>query len=130
MPFLRQDVEQDRLVLRLQKLERADEQRDVVAIDRAVITQAELLEDDARQEQIFHPFFDLVREVQHAPGRAIALMNRAGLFVQVRIGRIGDDVVQVSRDRADVFGDRPLVVVQDDDEALRLRARRCSALRS
>ena len=48
----------------LQKLEGPDEQRDVVAVDRAVITQAEFLEDDARQEQILHAFLDLVREVQ------------------------------------------------------------------
>ena len=32
-----------------------------------------------------------------------------------------DDVVQVAGDRADVFRDRPFVVVQDDDEAFRLR---------
>ena len=58
-----QDVEQHRLVLRLQKLEGLDEQRDIVPVDRAVIAQAELFEDDARHEQIFHAFLDFVREM-------------------------------------------------------------------
>ena len=39
------DVEEHRLVLVLQKLEGLDQQRDVVAIDRTVIAQAEFLED-------------------------------------------------------------------------------------
>ena len=32
-----------------------------------------------------------------------------------------DDAVQVIGDRADIFRDRPLIVVQHDDETLRLR---------
>ena len=61
--FLGEDVQQHRLVLRLQKLEGPDEQRDVVPIDRAVVTQAEFFEDDARHEQVLDAFFDLVREL-------------------------------------------------------------------
>ena len=34
-----------------------------------------------------------------------------------------DDVVQVARNRADIFRDRPFVVVQNDDESFRLRLR-------
>ena len=64
--LFRQDVEQDRLVLLLQKFESADEQRNVVAIDRAVVAQAEFFEDHARHEQVLHAFLDLVREVQRA----------------------------------------------------------------
>src|SRR4051812_26411454 len=44
LAFLGQNMEQDRLVLSLQKLEGADEQRNVMAIDRAVITEAEFFE--------------------------------------------------------------------------------------
>ena len=120
LALFREDVEQDRLVLRLQELEGPDEQRDVVAVDRAVVAEAELLEDDARQEQVLHAFLDLVRELQHALA-ADRLDKAAGLFVQVRVGRMGGDVVEVGRDGADVLGDRPLVVVEDDDEALGLR---------
>ena len=39
----------------------------------------------------------------------------------MRVGWVGHDVVQISRDRAHVLGDRPLVIVQHDDETLRLR---------
>ena len=120
LALFRQDVEQDRFVLLLQKFEGPGEQRNVVPIDRTVVTEAEFFEDDARQEKAFHAFLDLVREVQHALA-GDRLDEAAGFFVQVRVGRIGHDVVQVGRDRTDVLGDRPLVVVQDDDEALGLR---------
>ena len=62
--FFGQDVQQDRLVLVLQEFESADEQRNVVPIDRAVIAQTELLENHARHEQVLHAFLDLVREMQ------------------------------------------------------------------
>ena len=61
--FFGQNVKQDRLVLGLEKLEGADEQRNVVTIDRTVIAKTEFLENDARQEQIFDALFDLVREI-------------------------------------------------------------------
>ena len=110
----------NRFVLRLQKFEGADQQRNIVTIDRSVITQTELLEDHTRHEQVFHAFFDLVREVQR--GLASDRLNEfARLFVQILEGRVRDDVVQVGGNRADVFRDRPLVVVEHDDEALRLR---------
>ena len=112
LALFREDVQEHRLVLRLQELEGLDEQRNVVAIDRAVIAQAEFLEDDARQEQVFHALLDLVREVAACALPAIASTKRRGLFVQVRVGRIRGDVVQVAGDGADVLGDRPLVVVE------------------
>jgi hypothetical protein len=42
-----------------------------------------------------------------------------GLFVQVRVGRVRGDFVEILRDGADVFCDRPFVVVEDDDEFFR-----------
>ena len=41
-----------------------------------------------------------------------------GFFVQMRVGRVRGDLVEVAGDGADVFGDRPLVVVEHDDELL------------
>ena len=38
----------------------------------------------------------------------------------MRESRAGRDVVQIGRDRADVFRDRPFVVVQHDDKSLGL----------
>ena len=40
--FLGQDVQQDRLFLRLEKFESAGEKMDVVSVDRAVIAQAQV----------------------------------------------------------------------------------------
>ncbi len=113
-------MEQHRLVLFLQKLERASEERDIVAVNRAVVTQPEFLENNAGDEKILDSFLDLVREMERAPA-GDCLDEAPGLFVQMRVGRIGHDVVKVGGDRADVLRDRPLVVVQDDDEALGLR---------
>ena len=49
--------------------------------------------------------------------------NRARLVVEVGEGGAGRDAVQVGGNRANVFGDRPFVVVKHHDEPLRLRPR-------
>jgi len=46
--FFGENVQQDWFLLRFQKLKCPDQQRDVVSVDRSVVTQAELLENDAR----------------------------------------------------------------------------------
>ena len=61
--FLGQNVEQHRLVLSFQKFESLDQQRNVVSIDGPVITQSQLFKDHARDEQVFHAFLNLVREM-------------------------------------------------------------------
>ena len=59
-------MQQDRLVLALQKLECLDQQWNIVAIDGAVVAEAELLEDHAGQEQVLHALLDFVREFDRA----------------------------------------------------------------
>ena len=61
--LLGQNVQQDRFVLRLQKLEGPDKQGNVMAIDRPVVAQAELLEHHARQQQVFDARLDFVGEL-------------------------------------------------------------------
>src|SRR5205814_6793592 len=61
--LLRQDMQQHRLLLCLQKLKCPDEQRNVVSIDRPVITEAELLENNTRYKQAFDALFDFMRKV-------------------------------------------------------------------
>jgi hypothetical protein len=112
-------VQQDRVFLGLQKLERLDEERDVMAIDRAVITQAELLKDYARQNEVFDALLHFVRELDRRVP-ADHLDEIARLVVQVTVSGAGRDIVQVGGNRADVFRDRPFVVIQNDDKALRL----------
>ena len=38
--------------------------------------------------------------------------------MEVRIGRVGDEAVQVIRHSAHIFGDRPLIVIENNDEPL------------
>ena len=45
--FFGENVQENRFLLRFQKFKCPDQQRDVVPVDRSVVTQAELLENDA-----------------------------------------------------------------------------------
>ena len=47
----------------------SNQQRNIVPIDRPIITQAEFFEDHARHEQIFDPFLELVGEMHRASAR-------------------------------------------------------------
>jgi hypothetical protein len=91
-----------------------------VSVDRAVITQAEFLEDNARYEQTFDAFFHFVCEV-HAGFSENRLDEIARLIVQMRVSGIRHNAVQVACDRSDIFCDRPFIVVEHNDEALRMR---------
>src|SRR5439155_7543362 len=120
LAFLGENVQQHRLFLRLQKFECPGQQWNIVAVNWAVITQAQLLEDDTRHEQAFDAFLHFVCDV-YARFPKNRLDKVASLIVQMRISRIRDDAVQVISYRADVFRDRPLIVVEHDDETLRVR---------
>ena len=49
------------------------------------------------------------------------LNEPASFLVQTRIHRMRSDGIKIRSDRANVFRDRPFVVIEHDDEALRLR---------
>ncbi len=70
--FFRQNVKQHRLFLRFQKFKCPDQQRDIVSVDRPVITQSEFLENNARYDQAFDAFLDFVRKLDDRFYRAIA----------------------------------------------------------
>ena len=56
-PLLREHVQQDGPVLGLEKLERLDQQRQIVSVDGAVVLQAELLEHDRWPQHALRSFF-------------------------------------------------------------------------
>ena len=122
--FLRQDVENHRLVLGLEKLKGADEQRDIMPVNRAVIAQPEILEDHARRKQVLNAGFDLMGEVSRLLSRK-PLDELPRFVVQVCERRVGDDAVEILSDGADILGDRPLVVVQHEDQAASWWRRDC-----
>ena len=103
-------MQQHRLVLGFQKFERPDEQRNIVAINRPVIAKSQLLKDHTRQNQTFDAFLNLVRKLH--TGLAENRLNEAARFVvQMRVGLARHDPIKVIRNRADIFGNRPFVVV-------------------
>src|SRR5215475_11431966 len=65
LALLGQDVQQDRFVLRFQKFECPDEQRNVVSIDWSVITQTELLENDTWHKQAFDALLNFMRKLRN-----------------------------------------------------------------
>ena len=124
LALLRQYMEQERMVVVLRKIERLDQVRQIVAINRPVVGKAHLLENQARpmpgREQALDRALRLQRELL-ARLAAETLHQLFHAAVQVRIARVRHDIRQVLRNRAHVLVDRPLVVVQDDNQPLRMR---------
>ena len=89
-------------------------------IDRPVITQPEFFENHARHEQIFDPLLELVGQM-HRPLTRDRFDKPARLFVQPCVHRVSGNGVKIGSDGADIFCDRPFIVVEHDDETLRLR---------
>ena len=80
--LLREHVQQHGTVLRLEKLEGLDQRGDVVAVDGAVVLQAQFFEDHAGPEDALGGFFRFARHVQGGlaaePFRRIVRRARAG----------------------------------------------------
>ena len=121
LALLRDDVEQHRALVVLGELEGVDERLEIVAVDRAIIRKAHLLENQAGamaggKQPLDRPLDLQCQVLARLAGEALDQLLHAA--VQVLVARVGDDVGQVLGDRADVLVDRPLVVVEDDDQAL------------
>ncbi len=86
--------------------------RQVVAVDRAEIMEIEFLEQRARHEHAFHVFFPALEE---APQEAVALEPPLRTFAQGVQAPAHHQAREHLRQRADVFADRHLVVVEDDE---------------
>ena len=113
--FLCQNVQENWLILTLEELESFRQQRNVVSINRTVITQPKFFKDDAGQKEILYSFFEFVRKLNSGP--PAYRFDKASCFVmQTSVGRIRNDVIQIIRDRSDIFGNRPFVIVQNHDK--------------
>ena len=112
------DVQDDGLLLVLEELEGLDEEIDVVTIDRSVVVHPEFLEEHVGEKQVFRAAFHLRGDVaDRFSGDALDELGR--LLVDVGVGRARLESVEIFRDGADIAVDRPLVVVQHEDEAFR-----------
>lgn len=111
------DVENDGFVALLQVLQALDERGKIVSIDGAVVTKAELLEENIRHEHVFGVALDLVNEFTGLG--AGDLFDEAGRsFADAIVGGMSLEGVEILSESADVFVDRPFVIVEDDDAAL------------
>src|SRR5437588_10023114 len=110
-----------------------------MAVDRAKIPQTHLFKDEAAavtapavslqrarsgmkpdfREGALETLLSLVRQFQcdfalgQTPQKAFKVARKFG------VGRMGDELVEIIRNRADVFGNAPFVVVENADEPLR-----------
>ena len=114
----RQHVQDHRPFGGLRELEHVNQVLEVVAVDRAEVMQSHLLEERARHNQALHRDLGLLFQLDDvAQVQFLECVSR--FLVQGVIVGVRDDLVQIVGDCADVFGNRPLVVVEDADEFLR-----------
>ncbi len=117
LPLLGDGVHQDRSVDLLRFLERGEQRRDRVAVDRADIAEAELLEEGARSEDLADPLFESLRHLEHRVADARkAVQHRLDVVLELRVALPRHQRLEVLGQRADRRGDRHRVVVQDDDQ--------------
>ena len=117
--LLGEGVENYGLVLCFKELESFDEERKVVAVDGAVVVEAEFFKDHATADDALGGFFGFASDV--AGGFATELFEEAGDAVVDRdVGGVCGNFVEILGNGAYVFVDGPLIVVEDDDEALGL----------
>ena len=117
--LLRQHVKQHGVIQALEELEGLNQQRQVVPVDGAKVLQPELLEEQRGPQHALGGLFGaahgrqrrLAAEALHQPRRRI---------VEVLVALVGHDPVEVAGNGPHVAVDRPLVVVEHDDQALGL----------
>ena len=114
--FLSENVEQDGVIERLEKLEGLDQQRKIVAVDGTEVFEAELLKEDGGPQHAFRGFLGAADNFDC--GLAAEALNEArGSVVQMLVVLIGHDAVEVAGNGADIAIDRPLIVIEDNDHA-------------
>src|ERR1700722_11650698 len=113
--FLGDDMQKYRLLLPFQKPKSPGQQRDIMAVDRAVVAQTEFFEDNARHKEMFHAFLDLRRKLLNELA-ADHFHELTRLCVQMGVGVARLNPVKIVGDSADILRDRPFVIVQNNDE--------------
>ena len=117
--FFCQDVDEDGHVAMLREFEILLERVEIVAVNGAEVAETKLLEERRLDEEVLGlalPFG--VNAVHFYPGRE-ALEEGLDVVMELVVDRVGADAVQVTGNGADIFCDRPLIVVEDHDQAFR-----------
>ena len=116
LPFVRQDVQQDRPVKVPDVAEDRDELVHVVTVDRPVVVEAERLEKRARHERALDPPLKSLGQLRSGLAHSgQPSQQRVDLGLHAGVVGVGGQAGQVVRDGADVRADRHGVVVQHDE---------------
>ena len=118
--LLREHVQQDRVIERLEEFEGLNEQRNVVAVDGAEVLQAKFLKHHRGPKKALGGLFGAADDFDRRLA-ADALDEMRGLVVQVLVAFVGDNAMEVTGHGAHIAVDRPLVVIEDNDHAPGLR---------
>ena len=109
------DVQQLRALEGLQQLQRGHQRADVVAVDRAGVVEAHLLEQRGRHEHALPVFFPAAHEARGAAGAFVAEQFLAAFADRVEGAAAGHAAEHLGQP-ADVLADRHLVVVQNHQQ--------------
>jgi len=121
--LVRQGVDDDRRAVLgnvLGARERFLELLEVVVVDGPDVVEAEFVPDQVREEEAFDRGLELPRELPGLVAVREALEEAVAGVDEFLVRRMELETIAPVGEPADVLGDRPPVVVQDHDEALRL----------
>ena len=116
--LLGQDVDDDRHVAVLRKLEVLLERLQIVSVHRPQVAQPEFFEQRRLDEEVLRLALPLHVHPIHLHARGEALEERLHVVMELVVRLVRADPVEVIRDRPDILRDRPLVVVEDHDQPL------------
>ena len=118
LALLRNDVQQHRAGALLRQAQHVFQLPDVVAIDRAVIDEAHLLEKGRAEHELLPALLDGVgKAIDRLAAGHLGRDRAEGLF-QPEIARPDADLRQMLGDTADIRSNGHAVVVQNDDQRL------------
>ena len=120
LALARDDMQELRPSQLLHIAERGDERLDVVAVDGADVIESHLLEQRAGQHHALQMFLGAAGQFPH--GRHLP-QHFLAAFAQMRIHAARQRPRQIIRQRAHVLRNRHVVVVEDDEQVGRRRAR-------
>ena len=86
-----------------------------MAIDGTKVAESEFLKKNVGKNKVFCAFFDPMSNFSNCFSKDFFDEVRGGC-ADGGVGRMGLECVEITGDSADVFIDRPFIIVQNDDE--------------
>ena len=118
-PFLRNDMEDDRLISIPCEFQVMRQEGKIVSIDRSEIADSVLLENGRGNDNAFPAFLGILSDLQQLFASRYFLKESPYIVMESIVQGVRYQLIKVFRNRSDVFRDRPLIVIQNDHEPLR-----------